>query len=181
MLSNFLKKRRLYAIKKHLKGDILDVGCGSADVVKFLKSGQRYVGIEQDKNFVLELSRRHDAGQFFCRNLETDSFGFQFKFDTVLLLAVIEHLSDPKNALNEIKSRLKENGAIVITTLTPFANKLYRIGARFGLFSEAAVVGHKKIYDYEGMKNLLESSDLKIVGYRKFEFGLNQEFVVKLN
>lgn len=180
LLTEYLRKKRMSIIKKYLKGDILDVGCGPANIINVLDKNQKYVGIERDENIVSELRKEYVGSRFYSKNLESDSFDdILEKFDTVLFIAVIEHLSNPQNVLNEIAVHTKEEGKIVITTLTPFANRIHKIGAAMGLFSKLAVEEHKRTYNYTSMKKLLEPNNLKIVDYQKFEFGLNQLFIVK--
>ncbi len=80
---------------------ILDIGCGD----KFLKNsieryGGVYTGIDIDD----------------C-NLEHEKIDFEDKyFDMVICLALIEHLFDPGNLLQEIKRILKKDSPLILST-----------------------------------------------------------------
>jgi len=181
LLTLYLEKRRNAIAKSYIKGDVLDIGCGSAFVARFLKKEQKYVGIELNTRRVNQLKDRYPECEFYDRDLEKTRLNLgKRKFDTILMIAVIEHLVDPKNIILECKKYLKKNGKLIITTPTSFGNNIvHKLGAKMGLFSRETVNDHKLIYDFESLKQMLASLGLRIVEYRKFEFCCNQLFIIK--
>lgn len=179
LLTPYLHRRRIKMVKPYLKGDILDMGCGSASITKFLNENQRYSGIELNEVLVNELKTKYPKYEFYSKNIDKDELGIQRKFDTITMIAVIEHLKNPRNILQQCRSLLKNGGYLVITTPTPFGDKIHKIGARLGLTSKEAVKEHYKIYSYEDMKNLLASCRFEPQKYQKFELGMNQIFVCR--
>lgn len=181
-LTPYLHKVRTNIVTPHLKGNVLDLDCGPANTIKFLKKDQKYVGVEHDKNYVKTLRKRYPAYNFYAGDFEKDKLNLKDKFDTILLIAVIEHLANPENIISECAKLLKQKGSFIVTTPTPFGNNVvHKFGAKIGLFSKVAVEDHKIIYDYKKMKSLLNKYGLKIVKYKKFELGCNQLFKIKIN
>ena len=182
LLTSYLHKKRISVVRTFLKGDVLDLGCGSASIIQFLNKNQNYVGIEYDNRCVEDLKRKYPTYNFYTRDLEKDKLNIKgFKFDTILMIAVIEHLAHPDNIISECRKYLKPNSSLFITTPTSFGNNIiHKLGAKFGLFSKVAVKDHKIIYDYKKMKFLLNKYRLKIVKHKKFEFGCNSLFEVKI-
>ena len=53
LFSNYLRQQRFKAIAPYIKGDVLDLGCGLANILSYLPSGQVYVGIEKQAHWEL--------------------------------------------------------------------------------------------------------------------------------
>lgn len=102
---------------------------------------------------------------------------FDGKFNTITMIAVIEHLKNLENVLRQCYTLLKNNGSLIITTPTPFGGKIHKNSARLGLTSKDAVEEHHRLYSYKDMKSLLTSHGFRIYIYQKFELWMNQMFV----
>jgi len=178
LLTPYLHRKLIEIVKPYLKGDILDIGCGSADLVKFLNESQYCCGIDINKTLIEDLKMKYPQN-FYCINIDEEEISIDIIFDTITMIAVIEHLKNPRNILQQCRSLLKNGGYLVITTPTPFGDKIHKIGARLGLTSKEAVKEHYKIYPYEDMKNLLASCRFELQKYQKFELGMNQMFVCR--
>lgn len=174
LFSPYLQMKRFEAVEPYLQGKILDLGCGGAEILSWLKTGQRYVGVEGNFETVRRLKNAYPSFEFFLRDLEHDEINITQKFDSVLLIAVIEHLRNPEYLLRQIPGLLSPSGNLVITTPTPLGDRLHKIGARLGLFSMIAVHDHEQIYTYQTLKETLSRAGLIIREYREFLFGGNQ-------
>jgi len=180
LLTDYLMRRRNELVSRYIRGDVLDIGCGLGTIIPFLDAAQRYVGIEISQKFVAYLSQRFPQRRFYNRNvdeepLELDDDGF----DTVLLVAVIEHLAHPEKVLAEIQKYLLPGGSLVITTPTLWGQRIHRLGARLGLFHPHAAAEHVRAYDYVAVRDLVHRVGLEIVEHRRFELRFNQLFVCK--
>lgn len=135
LLSAYLHKRRTNIVEPYLKGNILDIGCGPADLIQFLDEDQHYVGIDLNKNLVLQLRKQYPQYEFYERSLE-EGIDLNRQFDTITMIALIEHIKNPANMLRQSHDLLTDDGDLVITTPTPLGDKLHKIGAKFGLTSK---------------------------------------------
>jgi len=178
LLSSYLHKRRTNIVKPYLKGNTLDIGCGSAGLIHFLDEDQHYVGIDSNKKVLIQLKERYPKYDFYERDVE-NGINLDGEFNAITMIAVIEHIKNPANMLRQSHDLLTDDGDLVITTPTPLGDKLHKIGAKFGLTSKSAVEAHVKIYSREDLQSLLNSFGLNMHIYQKFEFGMNQMCVAR--
>lgn len=119
---------------------ILDIGCGTASVLKFLPKTVYYTGFDQSE-FAIEKAKRtwvsYPNVNFLAHTGPQAPFGDE-SFDMALLIFSLEHLKYPKEILGECGRMLKKGGAVVVLAPNlefPFAwpnalrhkNLLYRI------------------------------------------------------
>ena len=179
LLTPWLHRKRVEIIRPYIKGKVLDIGCGPADISKF-EGIKDYTGIELSQNQVNILKEKNSEYHFVQMNLDIDEFPDKgLKFDTIVMIAVIEHLENPDNILSQISSLLNIGGKFIITTPSPRGDDIHQIGSRFGLTSKEAVNDHSFIYGKKELKNLLWRNGLQMYIYQKFIFGLNQLVVCK--
>jgi len=96
--------------------DVLDVGCGSGNVVKrLLDKGKKVVGIDIGKGFVSFCQSRYENAVFCKADSEHLPF-FDECFDSIVCSEVIEHLENPEEALREFNRILRPEGKLIITT-----------------------------------------------------------------
>lgn len=157
-ITRYLRARNTekYLSKKKW-GSILDVGCGDGYFLRRCegKFKERY-GLD------LMLGDKIEKKLDFPDN----------SFDTVTMLAVIEHLDYPKDIIAEISRILKQNGSFIFTTPSYKAEKF------INLYAKDIKEEHKQYFTKENISIILSSS-LKLVNYNTFEFGLNQCFHFK--
>ena len=170
LLSPFLRRQRFKAARPFLKGRILDVGCGSGALAGLIDPAS-YVGIEVDETS-LKKAKDHFPQHSFQSALPSVSE----KFDTVVSLAVIEHVQDPAVFLESLAQYLNggPDACIVVTTPHPAADWIHYMGASIGLFSMHANEEHEDLLDREKLVKIGESIGLVMVKYGRFLFGGNQ-------
>lgn len=95
------------------------------------------------------------------------------KFDTVVYLAVIEHVEDPVSFLRELAVFLND-GQLVITTPHPSVDWVHGLGAAIGLFSKHANEEHGDLLDQARLEMVGAQAGLKLEFYSRFLFGANQ-------
>lgn len=174
---DYLNKKRLELAKPFIFGSILDVGCGPATTYGIIKP-KNYAGIERGEENVKKLREKFPLAKFYSLDLEKDKFNLKNSFDTILLLAVIEHIRDPDNLFTELKKCLNKTGKIVITTPTPFGNFVHTLLSVMGITSKEAVKEHCNIYNHKKFIKLAEKYNLNIIMYQKFELGCNSLVVL---
>ena len=146
------------------------MGCGSGSLAGEL-SPDCYLGIEVDP-FSLQSASSNFPEHSFQKALPIDISSF----DTIVALAVIEHVKSPELFLIELSSRLNSDklGKIVITTPHPSMKRIYDFGASIGVFSEHANEEHEELLDHSKLEAAGTNAGLHLVLYRSFLFGANQ-------
>jgi 2-polyprenyl-3-methyl-5-hydroxy-6-metoxy-1,4-benzoquinol methylase len=175
LLSPFLRKQRFKAAKPYLNGRILDVGCGSGALAELVDPAW-YVGIEVDETSVNKAKQIYPH-HFFQNSLPP----VEEKFNTVVSLAVIEHVPDPAAFLSSLSQYLESSKArIIITTPHPSVDWIHDMGASIGLFSKHANEEHEDLLNEEKLRAVGLVAGLKLESYSRFLFGANQLAVFTL-
>jgi len=143
-----LQKRRFSQVKGEISGSVLDFGGNYGELGEYLK-----------------LKDYHVTNGAFSGG----------SFDTIVLLAVLEHLERPVEILLLLRSCLKPKGRIVITTPTPLIHPLLVFLSWFFL-DKKNIEEHFGYYTKEGLKRIGESLGMKM-RYKRFQLGLNQRVV----
>ena len=100
LLSPFLQRRRISAAVPYLRGRVLDIGCGSGALAEFVDPAQ-YLGIDCDA-VSLRLARKN----FPRYEFQTNNPEASMEFDTIVALAIIEHVENPGKFLKDLASLL---------------------------------------------------------------------------
>lgn len=165
---------RFNASRPHLKGRVLDFGCGVGELTQFIPS-QEYCGVDRDRESLAEAKRLHPEYTFVP---DIPSCGKELQFDTIAMLAVIEHISGPETLLMRLKAFLSPEGRIVLTTPHPLADGIHSMGARLGLFSRLANEEHDILLNTTQMTTVAAQAGLVLLTAKRFQLGLNQLFVL---
>ncbi len=173
-LSPFLEERRLRKVLPHIYGEkILDYGCGYGKLASML-NGKEYFGVDINEDVLLAARLRYQNNARVFFHSPSNFKDSDWMFDTVVLSAVLEHLGDPVGQLKFCRDRLSDDGRIIITTPTEFANTILSAGSHLRLFSREAVEEHDRLYNQQDFVSFSNETGLKLVRYERFEFGLNQ-------
>ena len=170
LLSPFLRRQRLKAAKPYLKGRILDVGCGSGALAAFVDA-DHYLGVEMD-DVSLQKARLQFPTHRFIAELPAPTENF----DSIISLAVIEHVNDPANFLRKLTAHLVDSASacIVVTTPHPAVDWVHDLGSAVGLFSKHASEEHEDLLGRAKLEIVGNQAGLTLVSYRRFLFGANQ-------
>ena len=91
---------------------ILEVGCGSGAILKYLHDhGARVKGIDLSREY-LEYGR--EQYKLDLENINLFDLPESHKFDLIIYSDVLEHILNPKDHLEKIKKLLKQNGILYI-------------------------------------------------------------------
>lgn len=176
ILEPLLRKIRINrVIREIIKFDdcsLLDIGCGYnhellSSVEKYLQTG---IGIDPKAE---ELS----IGKISTKKMLLDKkmpFGNN-QFNIVTMLAVLEHLENPYEIVNEIARVLKPGGKLVITVPSRYSKPILEFLAfKIGIVSKEEISEHKKYYNKKDLYELVANmNDLKLTCHKYFQFGLN--------
>lgn len=157
-------------VLKHLRGKVLDIGCGENLLVKQYGNG---VGIDV----------------FPWKGIDvlvyTTHLPFADKvFDTITFMASLNHT--PKQirgaVLNEAKRVLRDDGQILITMLTP---KISYIGHNYlwgwrdpDIQDRGMKEGEDWGFTEREITNILKECGMRIKAHKKFVYGLNHLYVI---
>lgn len=174
ILSPFLRTQRLRIARPLLRGAVLDFGCGVGALAPACER-TRYLGVDRDEESI-RLARRDHPGYTFTTVLPAGG-----SFDTIVSLAVIEHIAQPAELLAKLKTLLAPKGRILLTTPHPSFEWVHETGARLGLCSADAAEEHETLLDSPAMQRVAREAGLQVdpALSRRFLFGLNQLFVLR--
>jgi 2-polyprenyl-3-methyl-5-hydroxy-6-metoxy-1,4-benzoquinol methylase len=161
-------------------GDVLDIGCGWTKLPDMLTNEQIYVGIDIASVVLKYCTNRYPQHTFCYRNLDVEPLALnEYRFNTVIMAAVIEHLRFPKRVLWEVRTLLASDGLLIVTTPSPLGNLVHQIGSRIGLFYPESVVKHVQIFGRHALLSTLSGCSYQVVRYRIFSMGMNQLVVCR--
>ena len=169
--------RRHNAVRGYLTGDILDLGCGGGPLLPFVPDRSRYVGVDMQESSLRQLRARFPDCRTYrvdltdARSLRT---AVESRFDTITLLAVIEHLEEPLTLLKGLAAFLKPGGRLLITCPSPLGERFLRVVNAVTDIAEGGPDPHLHVYGKRRLTALVLEAGLVPVEYRRFFFSLNQ-------
>ena len=165
--SPFLQRARIAAARPYLAGHVLDIGCGNGQLAAWVEP-DLYLGVDRDGE---ALSAAREA---FPHHVFAETMPEQGSFDTIVALALIEHLKQPQAHLEAWTSLLADRGNILLTTPHKSFRFVHELGSRAGLFSRDAAEEHENMFDYRSLAGLAGQAGLRVVHYARFLGGGNQ-------
>lgn len=116
------KREALALLDLHAGDLVLDVGCGTGDDVRALAAAVgpagRAIGIDRSATMVATARERSDASSRAARFLVADACRLCFPdatFDACRADRVLQHLDDPRRALEEMVRLTRPRGRIVVS------------------------------------------------------------------
>jgi 2-polyprenyl-3-methyl-5-hydroxy-6-metoxy-1,4-benzoquinol methylase len=163
------------AVLPYIKGKTLDIGCGVGKFCEFL-SKESYLGVDIDQES-LEIARNNYPDFIF---LHVADFACHTDlYDTIVGMAVIEHVKDPISFLNKLKKHLKPAGTIVLTTPHAAFGWTHAIGSKLGFFSKAASDEHEILFTKKTITTAASTAGLEVIKYKRFIIGVNQLIIIR--
>ncbi len=101
------------------------------------------------------------------------------KYDVVLSLAVLEHLTEPHKHFELIANSLKLGGLAGLTSPAPQAHLILTTLGRLGIFDREEIRDHKVYYTETGLRLLATVAGLHVESYNTLSLGLNQWILMR--
>lgn len=98
--------------------NVLDLGCGTANIVEFLPENINYTGIDSSSNYIFYDSKKYPGHTFICKNLKED-VSLDKKYDLIISEALVSSLTDANTEVffNTIKKHAAPDCKIVISDM----------------------------------------------------------------
>lgn len=173
VMSPWLRAQRIAAATPFVVGEVLDFGCGSGALAGHV-APVNYLGFDPDLQSIESARQQYPRHRFV-----TQEDMIEGPFDTVVCLAVIEHVPDPVSFLRNLAGFLGASGTIVLSTPHPAFEWVHSTGARIGLFSHDASEEHEALLDRKRIEEIAAEAGLQVVRFVRFLFGANQLAVVR--
>jgi SAM-dependent methyltransferase len=182
LLSGYAVEQRWRMVFPYVRGRVLDIGCGFTRLPDRLLPNQPYVGVDVVAEAIRLSQQRYPQHTFYQRDMGREPLELGDRsFDTILMMAVLEHLHRADETLRDVRHYLAPGGTLLLTTPSPWGDWAHRIGSRIRLFYPEHVVQHVKIYNRRAMCDLIIASGFDVIECRHFELGLNQLAVCRLS
>ncbi len=155
LMEKILQKIRFKNVIPFARGDVLDFGGNNG---------------EFRKNIIYESYTLCNRDYSVIKNK---------KFDTIFMIAVLEHLENVEKTINMLKKHLKDNGKIIITTSIPSTRIFLYFMGMINLLDMDNQEEHKEFFSRKGLFRLAKRCNMSVNHYSTFELGLNQMIVLK--
>jgi len=167
---NWLSKRRHDVALSYARGDLLDIGCGYNELVKRYGKG---IGVDVYDWGV--------PGVIVVKNASNLSFEPK-SFDTVTLLACLNHIPDREGLLREVYRVLRDDGQLIVTMIGPVISRLWHAFIReedndqsMRQKKEGEVWG----FTFSQIDAMFRQAGFRVCIHKRFIFGLNHVYVAK--
>jgi len=169
-LGDSLANRRVIAVLPHIRGRLLDVGCGSNRLVRHYANG---VGIDVHP---------WPGADFIVPDTATLQWE-SGSFDTVTIIAALNHIPNRVAVLNECRRLLRPGGRIVITMLTPRISRVWHwLRAPWDSDQRERGMQSGEVYGFtsKDLLELFERAGFTLLSSHRFMLGLNRVYVFGL-
>ncbi len=164
---NFLWKRRHAAVLRHVRGQLLDIGCGENRLVRAHHEG---IGVDVlqwgDVDLVVENAARLP--------LESGTF------DTVTFIACLNHIPNREEVMAEARRVVKDDGRLIATMIPPRLSAIWHAIIRpWDPDQHGRHLHEGEVWGLTNreMRDLIENHGFEIIRHERFVFGLNNLFV----
>ena len=143
---------------ENIRGKIIaDVGCGAGAFLDILKGlASKTIAVEPTKPFHHELRTKGHVTYSYCEDAIKEWAG---TVDIVVSFAVLEHVENPIAFLNEVKSLLKPDGFLLISTPNAEDWLLEFMPVEYGRFFYRNV--HKWYFNCESLRFVSDAASFK--------------------
>lgn len=180
LLEGVLSSWRYRKISKILinKKVILEIGCGpQAEFLRHLAKDKNKKIIGLDPKIKEELSESGNLTLIKKKIIDKINLNDN-SIDAVIMLAVLEHLDEPRKIISEVYRILKSNGILCLTAPSFFGKKLIEfLSFKLKLIDPEQVLEHKNYFDKNSLEEMAQSAGFIKTKHRYFQFRGNNFFI----
>lgn len=169
VLGKFLVRWRVRAVLPYLRGRLLDIGCGTNELVRSYGSG---VGVDVYQWGTVDLVVENSADLPF----DDESF------DTVTIIAALNHIPNRREVLKEAHRLLRMNGTIIVTMIPPRLSKVWHFSRRpWDVDQKERGMVHGEVFGFtrDEVRGLLEEAGFDVIVEKAFMFYINCVMVAR--
>jgi len=169
-LGEALANRRMMAVLPHVRGRLLDVGCGFNKLVRRYANG---IGVDvhpwPGADFIVQ-----------------DTAALQWEtasFDTVTIIAALNHIPNRQAVLKECRRVLRPGGHVVVTMLTPRTSRIWHwLRAPWDADQRQRGMRPGEVYGFTSAEllDLFKDAGFILLSRQAFMLGLNRVYVFGL-
>jgi len=170
LLGKYLMYWRIRAVFPHIRGRLLDLGCGTNELVAKYKKNSMGIDVYQWGKVDL---------------IVKDSAKLPFKdedFDTITIIAALNHIPNRPEVLREVYRVLKPNGRFIITMIPPGISRFWHIlRRRWDADQRGRGMGPGEVFGFtsKDIRGLLSVAGFSVLFEKKFMFGVNRVTVAE--
>jgi SAM-dependent methyltransferase len=170
VIGRVLARMRVEAVLPHVDGHVLDIGCGSNELVRRHADG---IGVDvhpwSGVNLVIEDSSRLP--------FEAHSF------DAIALIASLNHIPNREAVLDECRRVLRPGGRVVVTMLKPLTSRIWH-WVRAPWDSDQRERGTKdgEVYGFtsRALTRMFDRHGFELVSQHPFMLHFNRVYVFRM-
>jgi hypothetical protein len=162
---DLLERWRLSVVRPHVRGRLLDIGCGYNNLVRDYGSG---IGVDSHVWEGIDVQ----IGDAAALPFDDDSF------DTATVVAALNHIPNRTEALKEIRRVLRSNGTLLVTMIGPVTGYIAHVLFR----QDETRRGGSGTGEVNGMcrrevRDIVSQAGFSLIDEHPFQLGLNTLFV----
>lgn len=169
----FNKNRAILIRSQKPSGNLLEIGCGRGALLNEFKDNYSIKGIDISPSAIKEASKLIKKPFLEVKNIEKKKI--KGKYDVIIAFDVLEHLKNPKKAIDRIRKALKKNGVFI-----------FSVPNNYGLFGKIATLlfnyidrTHISTYKRKKWISIMKKSKFKINIYNEHHFGISSHDFMK--
>jgi len=169
IIGNYLYKARLKTVKPHIRGRLLDLGCGTNKLAKEYGDG---VGVDV-----------FDFGGADLIIPDTSQTPFDDEsFDTITIIAALNHIPNRESVLREMNRITKPSGKLIITMIPPIISMVWHL-LRSPWDNDQKERGMKEGEVYgltdRQLEQLITAAGFKLIERKKFMLRINRLIIAQ--
>lgn len=159
-----LKKALLRHIPNPKKRSILEIGCGTGDIIASLNP--KYgVGVDISKNMIEIAKKKHNEKNLNFKIDNAENLITKEKFDIIFMVDVVEHLEDLDKVIKSLKKCMHKDSILLITTANPLWSPVLDLAEKLKMKMEE---GPHNWISKKHVKKVLNSNNLKVMNSKNF-------------
>ena len=167
IITKFLQEKRINQVLPHVKGKLLDIGCGNNILVQKYGNGTG-VDIHKYHSSVIVID---NAAELPFNNTS---------YDSITMIASLHYISNRIDTLKEVHRILKLDGKLIITDPEQHISKLwYRLRKKSEYYDHYKKKDKTFGFSIKEITDMLNSTGFETIYLKKFFFNLNRLIIAR--